>query len=92
MQESLNFHEGLWTLLIVPVHFLSQQAKYVYCDETHGSEIKTADPPELVKDCHTRKTMQVVEVTSRISFTPTPVLLPEKGLRKDCVHPPGTGP
>lgn len=78
----------------IPVHFPSQQGKDVYCDETHGngSDIKTPDPPELVKDCYTRMTMKVVEETSRISFTPTPVLLPVKGLRKECVHSPHTGP
>lgn len=78
----------------VPVHFLSEQAKDVYCDDTqgNGSEIKTPDLPEPVKDCYTRMTMQVVEVTGRISFTPTPVLLPVKGLRKEPVHPPGTMP
>lgn len=78
----------------VPVPFPSQQAKDVSCDETHGngSEIKTPDPPELVKDYYTRMTIQVVELTSMISFTPTPVLLPVKGLRKGCVHSPGTGP
>lgn len=78
----------------VPVHFPSQQVKHVYCDETHGngSEIKTPDPPELVKDCQTRMTMQVLEVTSRISFTPAPLLLPVKGLRKEYMHSPGTGP
>lgn len=88
----------LWTLLIyesiiVPVHFPSQQAKDVLCEiHGNGSEIKTPDSPELVEDCYNRMAMQVLEVTSRISFTQIPVLLPVKGLKKECVHPPGTGP
>lgn len=51
---------------------------------------KTLDPPVLVADCCTK--VWLVKVTSRSSFTPAPVLMSVKGLRKECVYPPFAGP
>lgn len=53
---------------------------------------KTLEPPVLMEDCCTRMTTCLVKVTSRNSFTPAPVLMSVKGLRKECVYPSVTGP
>lgn len=41
------------------------------------------DPPVFVEDYRTRKTMWLVEVISRSSFTPPSALLSVKGLGKE---------
>jgi len=52
---------------------------------------KIADTPVLVEDSCTRITKWLVEVTSKSSFTPAPVLTSVKGLRKERACPPVTG-
>lgn len=52
----------------------------------------TLDFPVFVDDYHTRKTMWLVEVISRSSFTPSPALMSVKGLRKECKYSPVIGP
>jgi len=52
---------------------------------------KRLDPPVLVKDGCSGKTMWLVEVPSRSSCTPAPVLMPVKRLGKEYIYSPFTG-